>query len=295
MPKPDLTHYGGNCKPDFDYTQVGVRSLDGNGQIAEWIGTSFSTPLVTSILANIKSSIKDNTTPCLIRALAVHSAVLKYNGLTPEELRYRGFGIPGELTSILTCSPWEATLIFEPELRAGFHFEKFPFPFPPCLFKGSDKVTGEVIMTLAYDPPIDPNSGSEYCRVNVDASLGTCEISDDTKPHKHKVQIHPEPKNKDLSALYEDYQIKHGFKWSPLKVYRRYMPKGVTGKTWNLRLSMLSRSNYTVVAPQKVALIVTMRDPHRKFPVYDETINLMRNIGWITQDLQVEERIRIRP
>lgn len=32
------------------------------------------------------------------------------------ELHYRGFGVPGEISDILTCAPWQATLIFEPEL-----------------------------------------------------------------------------------------------------------------------------------------------------------------------------------
>ena len=294
LPKPDLSHYGGNCKSNLDCTQVGVRSFDGDGQIAESVGTSFSTPVVTAILANIRSGIKGDATSCLVRALAVHSAVMRYNEVMPAELRYRGFGIPGDLGSILSCAPSEATLIFEPELRPGFNFERFPFPFPKCLFSSGGKVTGEVIMTLAYDPPLDPNAGSEYCRVNVNASLGTCEIGSDGKPHEHTVKIHPQPQKQDLEALYESYQIRHGFKWSPLKVYRRYMPRGVSGTAWNLRLTMLNRANYYVKTPLKVALIVTMRDPKNIAPVYDETVNLMRTRGWITQDLQIEERIRLQ-
>lgn len=295
LPKPELTHYGGNCKPDLDYTQIGVRSLNGQKSIAEWIGTSFSTPLVTAILANIEAAINSPVNPCLVRALAVHSAVINTPALTPLELRYKGFGIPGDLTSILTCSPWEVTLIFEPELQPGLTFKKYPFPIPPCLFKKNDKVTGEIVMTLAYDPPLDPSAGSEYCRINVDASLGTCEIKDD-KPYDHKVKIWPLPKSKELSELYERYQIRHGFKWSPLKVYRRLMPKGVKGKTWNLQLSMLERHNYkfTKPEPQQVALIVTMRDPNKMAPVYDQTVTRMREIRWTTQDLQVQERISIR-
>lgn len=294
LPKPELTHYGGNCKANLDYTQIGVRSLNGQKSIAESIGTSFSTPLVTAILANIEASINSPVSPCLVRALAVHSAVINTPELTPMELRYKGFGVPSDLTSILTCSPWEVTLIFKPELQPGLKFEKYPFPIPPCLHKGKDKVTGEIIMTLAYDPPLDPSAGSEYCRVNVDASLGTCEIKDD-KPHHHNVKIWPLPKSEGLSELYERYQIEHGFKWSPLKVYRRIMPRGVKGKIWNLQLNLLQRYNYkfTRPQPQQVSLIVTMRDPNKTAPVYDQTVTRMREIRWITQDLQVEERIRI--
>ncbi len=64
---------------------------------------------------------------------------------------------------------------------------------------------------------------------------------------------------------------------------------------WNLQLRLLERHNYkfTKPEPQKVALIVTMRDPNKMAPVYDQTVTRMREIGWITQDLQIEERIRI--
>ena len=294
LPKPELTHYGGNSKANLDYNQIAIRSFDGKGHISESVGTSFSTPLVTAILANIEAAINSSVNPCLVRALAVHSAVINTPDLTPTELRYTGFGIPGDLTSILTCSPWEVTLIFEPQLHLGFTFEKYPFPIPPCLFKEDDKVTGEIVMTLAYDPPLDPSAGSEYCRMNVNASLGTCEIKDG-KPYHQKMKIYPLPKNKDLSELYEHYQIKHGFKWSPLKVYRRLITQGVKGKAWNLQLRLLERHNYkfSKPEPQQVALIVTIRDPNKTAPVYDQVITRMREIGWVTQDLRVEERIRI--
>lgn len=294
LPKPELAHYGGNCKSDLDYTQIGIRSLNGQGNIAEWIGTSFSTPLVAAILANVEGNIRGNVTPCLIRALSVHSAVLNTPTLTPTELKYKGFGTPDDLSSILTCAPWEATLIFEPELIPGFTFDKHPFPIPQSLFRDNDKVTGEIIMTLAYDPPLDPSAGAEYCRINVTASLGTCELKEG-KPYEHSVQIWPLPKNEELINLYEHYQIKHGFKWSPLKVYRRLMPRGVKGNIWNLKLRILARHDYkfTKPKPQKVALVVTMRDPNKTAPVYDQTVAKMRQIGWITQDLQVEERIRV--
>ncbi|MFC1806263.1 S8 family peptidase, partial [Planctomycetota bacterium] len=116
LPKPELVHYGGNCKPDGDFTQIGVRSLNGKGNIAEDIGTSFSAPLVANVLANIDGAIQGPVSPCLLRALAIHSAALGNPDLTAVELRYKGFGVPGELAGIVTCAPWEATLIFEPEL-----------------------------------------------------------------------------------------------------------------------------------------------------------------------------------
>jgi hypothetical protein len=55
LPKPEVGHIGGNCDGHLNYRQVGVLSLSTNGQVCEAIGTSFSTPIVSSILANIRS------------------------------------------------------------------------------------------------------------------------------------------------------------------------------------------------------------------------------------------------
>ena len=94
--------------------------------------------------------------------------------------------------------------------------------------------------------------------------------------------------------MYERQLIEHGFKWSPVKVYRRMMQR-VKGDEWRLKVSMHHRSGYTTIDPQEFALIVTMRDPNQQAPVYDEVVHQMQQIGWVTQDLQVHERVRARP
>ncbi len=295
LPKPEVTHYGGNCMDNLDYAQTGVRSLDGSGNIAEWMGTSFSTPLITATLASIDQALIDSVSPCLIKALLVQSAVLNASDLTSLELRYKGFGIPGDLTSVLSCSPSEATLIFEPELiQPTYVFKKYPFPIPPCMINDKGKVVGEITMTLVYDPPLNPNAGAEYCQVNVDASLGTCTLDRVSHPHEHSIQVWPQPSYPDLCTLYEKDQVRFGFKWSPVKVYRREMKRGVECNEWDLQVRMLTRSGFKPVSKLKVALVVTLRSRNTEDPVYDQVVAKMQNIGWVTQDLRVEERLRIR-
>lgn len=72
------------------------------------------------------------------------------------------------------------------------------------------------------------------------------------------------------------------------------MPRGVGCTTWDLRLTMLARDGFRPSQPQKVAVIVTWRDPEKRGKVYNQTIDIMRRIGWVTQNLQVKDRIRIR-
>lgn len=288
IPKPEVSHFGGNCDATGSYTQTGVLSLDGNGHVAENIGTSFASPLVATLLAGLDASLNEPPSRNLAKALLVHSAVIGAKELSARDIRYRGFGIPGNVLDVITCTPWSATIVFEPELVSGLDFVRSNFPIPPCLRTPEGKVRGDFAITLAYDPPLDAAYGSEYCRLNVDVSLGTFEKGADGKRH-HKKQIPAEPK--DITELYERQLIEHGFKWSPVKVYRRSM-RGVDGKTWRLKIDLLNRSGFSTDAPQSAAIVITMSDPKRTAPVYDEVVATMLRSGWATNDLQVRPRIR---
>lgn len=291
LPKPEVCHYGGNCSGTLDYHQVGVVSVDGAGHVAEAIGTSFSTPLVSSLLANLRKGVVDPISRNLAKAMLVHSAALRKGPIQAEHLRYTGFGIPAEVEDILTCAPWQATLIFEPEIHPQRRiFAREEFPIPSCFRRQDDRVAGDFLMTLVYDPPLDPRAGAEYCQVNVDVSLGTYDAKHGGKPeHDGKIPLEP----KDYSKLYEEHLVKHGFKWSPVKVYRKRL-SATSGTNWRLQLRLLHRAGLAQLAPQNVALVVTLLDPKQQKPVYNDVVTAMNRSGWVTQDLQVQERIRAR-
>ena len=291
LPKPEVVHYGGNCDAGGTFVQTGVMSTNAQGELAENIGTSFAAPMVATLLANVENALLAPASRNLMKALLIHSAVFGSSATPAEELRYRGFGVPGDLASVLTCSPWAATLIFETELVPGLEFERCPFPFPPCLRNSTGAVFGEVLMTAVYEPPLDPTFGAEYCRANVDVSLGTYDIGKDGK-HHHSRKIPPEPK--DINRLYEKELIQHGFKWSPVKVYRRHIKRGVAGQDWRLRVTVNHRCEFVSNEPQEFALVITIRDPEQKKPVYDEVVAQMQRIGWTTVDLQIHGRVRTR-
>jgi len=292
LPKPEVCHYGGNCSANLDYQQVGVLSLDGSGNVSEAIGTSFSTPLVTSILSNIRGNVVDPISPNLAKALLIQSARLRSSEpLEAEHLRYKGFGIPGDVDEILTCSPWQATLIFEPEIQPQRRiFARENFPIPNCFRRPDRKVEGEFIITLVYDPPLEPAAGAEYCQVNVDVSLGTYDQGTNNKRiHCGKIPLEP----KDIRKLYEKHLVEHGFKWSPVKVYRKKFSH-TTGELWRLHLQMYHRAGCENQNSQKVALVVTMLDPNKTKPVYNDVVRAMNKTGWITQDLHISDQIRTR-
>ncbi len=290
IPKPELVHHGGNCDDTGQHAQTGVMSIDAGGQLAENIGTSFAAPLVTTLLANVDHALAPGASRNLVKGLVIHSAMLASEKLTGDEIRYRGFGKPGnDPVSVLTCTPWSATLVFEPDLVAGVDFVRHPFPIPPSLRTTTGKVRGGIVMTLVYDPPLNGSFGAEYCRTNVEASLGTYDLGTDGKRH-HSREVPPEPK--DMAKLYERQLIEHGFKWSPVKVYRRIIAKGIKGDQWRLNVSLTQRSGFAASEPQSAAILVTLFDPSKKAPIYNEVTSLMMQLGWATTNLEVQARLR---
>lgn len=289
LPKPELSHLGGNCNAKGVCNQIGVLSIDGKGNLAEDFGTSFATPLISSLYANVSHRVVGGASRLLSRALLVHSAALQGQKIDPTLLKYQGFGIPPDLDAIFGCEPWQCTLIFELEIAPGVSYEKAVFPMPKCLFTDADALRANILMTLVHEPYLDAAFGSEYCRSNVEVSLGTHDPDEDGKRHQKK-QVPADPKL--VGSGYEKDLVEFGFKWSPVKVYRREIPKGVQGETWRLDLSVQHRSGHTPAEPDRAALIITVSDPLKKAAVYDEMVVQMNNFGWSANDLQIAPRLR---
>jgi hypothetical protein len=290
VPKPDVCHFGGNATSALDYAQMGVLSVDGRGNVAETIGTSFATPLVSLTAAQLHMAVS-GASRHLVKALIIHSAVLRNGDLHVEDLPFRGFGKPADISDILQCNASEATLVFDLALPYHKrHFHKADFPVPPCLH-ADGKVFGEIVLTLVYDPPVNPHDGASYSQVNVNVSLGICKM-DGSDVGDYKRQVLPFPEN--VKDLFEKNQIEHGFKWSPVKVYRRKFEKLSAGDMWRLTIEMSSRTPWHHPLQQPISLIATIRDPEGKRPVYNEVVQMMNRAGWITQNLQVRDVIRVR-
>lgn len=292
VPKPEVTHFGGNTDALLRYGQMGILSVDGSGGLSEVAGTSFAAPLVAATAAHVAHQMARRPSRNLLKALITHSAVLHSPEVTAATMPYTGFGRPPEPEMILRCRPWESTLIFELELPYMKRlFQKLDFPIPPCLHKDG-KVFGEFTMTLVYDSPTDPSDGAAYSQVNLDPSLGPCDM-DGVEVLYRGGQIFPYPK--DFRELFETSQIEHGFKWSPTKVYRRTMTRLDPRDKWRIGLDMSTRKpEFTPPARQKAVLVVTIADPGKSLPVYNEVVVMMRHVSWQTENLQIRADTRIR-
>ena len=297
--KPDFVHFGGTCSTDLSH-QAGIRSVSLNGS-AEDIGTSFATPLVSRSLAQVHHHITPTPSPVLARALLTHHARdPRTKGRVPDlEENYFGFGIPTSVPYCLQCTPHSSTLVFEDQLRPGFFLEWPDFPYPPSLKRGG-RYYGEIAMTVAFAPSRSGRYGTEYCETHIEAHFGvyyertnraTGEITE-----TFKGLVPPEHNNK--GALYEDLQVAQRRKWAPVRTYFRDLnAKGERGQSWRLMLRLITRHGIEAqeaFRPQPFALLITISDPDKKAPVYDEMAQIVRT-RFQADNMTVRAAARIRP
>ena len=290
--KPDVVHYGGNCTETGQISGFAVKSFDTFGGIIENVGTSFSAPIVSSIIANIYNKLGENNFDLLLA-----KALLINNSSIPIECKnenidlhqYYGFGKPiDDVDEFIMCTKSKVQLIFKATISEGGFIEVIDFPYPKSLCKNG-KWYCDVRMTLAYNPKLDSNFGQEYCRTNVDVSLGTYSINQETGEIKFKGQI---PIEKQWSDKYESQQVEHGFKWNPIKSYYGKHPNGVSGDGWKLRIDCTGRSNFSFVE-QEVFLIIEISDPDGN-DIYSEIISELDVKAFSYDELSIANRTRLQ-
>lgn len=287
VPAPLLVHNGGNMDENGDYFRTGIISVDGSGNLAEDAGVSFSNPLIASLYANVEHQLSDDSSDafCLAKCFLIHSAILEQLPVD-ERFNYCGFGRPPDFEKIVSCEQSAVTVVFQAKLEDGKRrFSKHNFPMPSCLIVDG-KLDCEILMTTVYEPPLDASFGGEYCRVNVDAALGTIRKGD------FQTEVEPVPRRR--TEGYESQLIKEGFKWSPVKAYYRRLTRMEAGLPWELRVDVKKRANHTIPISQDVCVLLTIRDPAGKANVYDEMVRSMNRLAWSPQDLRVRSRQRGR-
>jgi serine protease AprX len=284
--KPDLVHFGGNAGMD-SLSRVGICSLIGQDQIGEGIGTSFSTPFISRQLATVFHTITPPPSPTLARAILTHAARdIRNNGrIKDKEDHYLGFGMPLNIEGALQCSPWMTTLVFQETLRPGYFKEWDYFPYPDSLINGK-KYKGEIWMTLAYAPSRNPAYGTEYVETYIETSFGTYHGLD------FKGQVPQEHKNK--SELYEHFQVENLRKWAPVRTFYRHLKTGVTADRWRLKVKLLCRNSTLDLSSfeQSFVLVLSIADPEKRAPVYDEMSRKLRT-SYQTQNILVRPQIKV--
>ena len=272
--KPDVVHYGGTCASNGQPVG-GIRGPYRNGTPLKNIGTSFAAPRVAAQLAELVGFLPEPE-PELLKLLLLLSCTSRgdHDADRRESVNYYGFGVPETPVAILSCNPWECTVLLHGDIRPGRTLH-VPFPFPSSL-EDHQQRRGSVRMALVYTPVLDSSKGSEYCQTNLTASLGRQFDYPTGGAKRYKREIHRIPQKGGTGAQHEEDLIEHGWKWSPTKVYERTFtrmqidPKEIG---WRLSLELLLRrelEDSRADIRQPFWLGIRIADPEQRSPIYQE-------------------------
>ncbi len=323
--KPDVSDYGGNAGIDTNGVPTinGVPSFDLNGNVVNNIGTSFSTPRVTALTANIMNNLNEDFNPLLLKGLTIHSAKYPSSIRMPleEKIENMGFGVPANLKDILYNDVNEITLILQDKLRKGYFLDVFEFPFPQEMVE-KNLYYGEITITLVNSPLIDIFQGPEYCQSDIEVLFGTY---DKLKARDTNIKTIKNPigrdnsnnilkesyynnKKKDLNYAYENLLINFGKKYHPVKKYKIDLAKILPSKTkfiekpkkWFLKLNGLYRNSVLQNSikkgfplEQEFCLIITVKDPKRKHKIYDIVSNNLTQNNFIHRNINLKTQVRV--
>ncbi|MDA3817061.1 MAG: hypothetical protein PF486_06765 [Prolixibacteraceae bacterium] len=298
-----------------------------DGRIMTAVGTSFSTPRITSLVAALSHNITDEFNPVLLKALAIHSS--KYpDGLAlnhADKIKSLGFGLPSPVNDIIYNDPYEITLIQQDTLVKGEFFEIMEFPFPENLIDDEGYFYGEIKVTLVASPLLNAKQGSEYCQSNIDVFFGTYdkikerdiskpnilnEIGLDGNENLIKGSCYSKHYHKDTTSSFanERMLLNYGTKYQPIKKWvvnlaemtpankENYLK---TPKKWYLKVAGLYREFSETRAlidgeelSQDFCLIITIRDNKNEKMVYDNVTQLLNNRNFTHSDIKLRERVR---
>lgn len=288
--KPDFAHVGGSGTIHSEYGH-GLLSLDITGKIVDGCGTSYAAPNVAKTLASLDHSIEGNVSRETLIGLGVHNTILP-EALNDKNLRnvtkhLVGFGMPKGSDEILNGDPSAITLVFANRV-INRHKMSFKFSWPTSLVH-EGKCLGYAKLTIVSTPKFDYKYGSEFVRINVDASLR--QLQDDGK-YLGRLKAIYTPDEGD-GGLFEKDQIEHSFKWSPVKVYEKTFPRGVGPTTdWSLDVEYLARDGVSIPAEGiPFTAILTISDPKGEKPVFTDMRQMLQSLGVQAVDIKTAARI----
>lgn len=330
--KPEISHYGGNAglNPNGQPVTTGVTSFAPDGNCIQHIGTSFSTPRVAALAAGLYQNMNEDFDPLLLKALIIHSASYSDALSIPvtERTKYLGFGVPKRIDDILFNAPHEVTLILRENLPKGQFYDILDFPMPDCLVGNNGFYTGQIIVTLVYDPVLEASQGPEYCQSNIDVAFGSYDAKTDRDTSKRNILnavgragtanlLNQGSYSKILTrgqdsefARRERLLIQYGDKYYPVKKYAVDLAELTEGnkqkylaapKLWFLKIKGLFRDFIETQAlvsssslSQEFCLIITIRDGNGIAPVYNGVTQKLDQMNFWHNNIKVSGDVAIR-
>jgi subtilisin family serine protease len=309
--KPDLVHYGG-CGPLRENDPTGLKSADADGATVNVCGTSYAAPLVARTLAELDLLTEQSRATHTLRALTLHHAeipaLLKLRGLKDLARQFAGFGRPPAAIEMLETDDHQITIVFESQLTIGNTkpaIMRFAFEWPAALADpATGGCSGNIRMTLVYDPPLDPAFGAEFARVNLDASLKQRQpdLKDDGSPRRRdgqpsfadQISMIGLPKSVRL-PLRERALIDHGLKWWPSKRYEAKFDQRGISPSWRLEVTSVTRAEASFPTDGvPFCVVLTIEDPSGSKPIFQTFRQYLQTRGTRIGDIRTAQRLRQR-
>lgn len=300
--KPDLVEVGGNMAGD-GITCFGVNTIQTNGDFLVDVGTSFSTPRVCGVGAELatciaRSGFSASNAQLLTKALLLNHAsippVLAF-GLYPPD--FYGYGKPSSLENMASDPFWRSTTLLCARLYPnGEDLVIDDFPYPDGL-SSNRGFAGKIWITMISDPIVDSAFKIEYARSNVEVHFGVMRQHHGKEEFFSQVKpVHSGPRTSSL--LGEEH------KWVPVKQYRNQTRMFCPGDRWKLRLEMTLRDKESDAIKRKqrrwgnfpvdIVLAVTIADPNRLVQVNNQVFQKWQARGYVPTQIEIIPRLRTR-
>lgn len=325
--KPEVSHYGGNAGwTPGGFTRSEVYSFGTDGGPAGAVGTSFSTPRISALAANLQHMIAGDFDPLLIKALIAHSAIFPGDKLIPadEKVKEMGFGVPKSALDILADDIHTATLVLRGTLQKGATIDILDFPMPKSLIRDG-YYTGQVTLTAAFAPLLASSEGGEYCQSDIDIKFGSYDEKTERDTSRPTI-MNPIGRSKSTNllrpsrysktslktadtefALRERMLIEHEGKYAPMKKYAVDFADLTPGnresvaanRLWYLFMKGTYR-DYTErealkngeLLEQEYCIIISIHDPLEEAPLYNEVPQLLEQHNFWHQNVQLTNQVR---
>lgn len=289
--KPDVCFWSGDFDSNGSAADTGVASLDPWTSRIRMVGTSFATPIVSAVTANLAASVSaedlqgaDRAT--LFKAMLVHSARLGPMEIDDEHRIYYGHGVPAQSSEILTDTSETFTTLYHTQFMTAGEWIKEDIAIPDCLVV-DDKLRAHICMTVSHNAIINPAYDDECVRTSVQSSLGPQSVG-----KRGRANIRGMVPPEDSLQGWEVEQIEGG-KWSPVRSHRKSWSRGTEIKgPWGIKVSLLERLE-TISRPVDVVVIVTFRGLEPGLPVRSDGVRALAARNHATQEVVTRARLRV--
>lgn len=273
---------GGMKKPELSWFST-LRMIGGSIDT----GTSFSTPLISSVAAHTFDNLK-SPTPDLVKALLINKGESHYHDFR------LGWGSPWLRGKNLPwlCEPGTVTLAWNAKIKAGFAYYWNDIPLPSEMLDNG-QIKGEIVLTAILQPLVSELGGDNYFSTRLQCALQS--VGNDGKV-RNILGSMKESKEKEIQSR------KELAKWSPVRHHGKvFSGVSVDNKVLRLHARIYARDLYQFgmashheMEEQNVSFVLTFKSEEKDSGVYNSMVQSLGTeveVGVVDRNIDVDNLI----